>query len=66
MQGQIATGERAGQRVRRRLLDPEEGDRSGAGYGQTHIIAATDPRKNTLMATIYDITPCLWFDDRAK
>ncbi len=25
VQGQIATGERAGQRVRRRLVDPEEG-----------------------------------------
>ena len=29
VQGQIATGERAGQHVRRRLLDPEEGIRSG-------------------------------------
>ena len=29
VQGQIATGARAGQRVRRRLLDPEEGVRSG-------------------------------------
>ena len=29
MQCQIATGERAGQRVHRRLLDPEEGVRSG-------------------------------------
>ena len=30
VQGQVATGERAGQRVRRRLVDPEEGTRSGA------------------------------------
>jgi hypothetical protein len=29
VQGQIATGERAGLRVRRRLIDPEEGIRSG-------------------------------------
>ena len=29
VQGQIATGARAGQRVRRRLLDPEEGVRAG-------------------------------------
>ena len=29
VQGQIATGERAGQRVRRRLVDPKEGIRSG-------------------------------------
>ena len=29
VQGQVATGERAGQRVRRRLLDPQEGIRSG-------------------------------------
>ncbi len=29
VQGQIATGQRAGQRVRRRLIDPEEGIRSG-------------------------------------
>jgi len=30
VQGQVATGERAGQRVRRRLKDPEEGIRSGS------------------------------------
>ena len=30
VQGQVATGERAGQRVRRRLQDPEEGIRSGS------------------------------------
>jgi hypothetical protein len=29
VQGQVATGQRAGQRVRRRLVDPEEGIRSG-------------------------------------
>ena len=29
IQGQVATGERAGQRVRRRLLDPSEGIRTG-------------------------------------
>ena len=29
VQGQVATGERAGQRVRRRLIDPQEGIRSG-------------------------------------
>ena len=29
VQGQISLGERAGQRVRRRLIDPEEGARSG-------------------------------------
>ena len=29
IQGQVATGERAGQRVRRRLLDPQEGIRTG-------------------------------------
>ena len=29
VQGQVATGDRAGQRVRRRLIDPEEGVRSG-------------------------------------
>jgi hypothetical protein len=29
IQGQVATGERAGQPVRRRLLDPEEGIRTG-------------------------------------
>jgi hypothetical protein len=29
IQGQVATGDRAGQRVRRRLIDPEEGVRSG-------------------------------------
>ena len=29
VQGQVATGERAGQRVRRRLVDAEEGVRSG-------------------------------------
>ena len=29
VQGQVATGDRAGQRVRRRLSDPQEGVRSG-------------------------------------
>ena len=29
VQGQVATGDRAGQRVRRRLIDPEEGVRRG-------------------------------------
>ena len=43
VQGMVATGDRAGRRVRRRLTDPEDGVRSGAlcyasrGFSLRHI-----------------------------
>ena len=49
VQGQVATGERAGQRVRRRLIDPAEGIRSGPlcfssrGFSKRRLAGAMPP-----------------------